>query len=254
MQFEVVRDAIAGIPHTSPENGKKLYQHILKTRPVEALELGFAHGVSSCYIAAALAEIGSGHLTCVDLESSGELSPTLEDLLRRLDLASYVTVVREKNSYTWFLKKEIEACTVGSATIPKYDFCFIDGAKNWTVDGLAFFLADKLLKENAWLLFDDYSWTYAGTGRDATDGITNRSLSNDAVEMPHIERIFKLLVMQHPSYANFIVEDDQWAWAHKVDSPVRKLSYKSHLSAGYVAARTMKKIRAAMRAPKVSAQ
>jgi len=27
------------------------------------------------------------------------------------------------------------------------------------------------------LLFDDYNWTYGTSGRDATDGITSRSLS-----------------------------------------------------------------------------
>ena len=30
---------------------------------------------------------------------------------------------------------------------PIYDFCFIDGSKNWTIDSSAFFLVDKLLKQ-----------------------------------------------------------------------------------------------------------
>ena len=55
-------------------------------------------------------------------------------------------IVREVNSYNWFLKKQIEAQTKDGICEPCYDFIFIDGAKNWTIDGLAFFLADKLLR------------------------------------------------------------------------------------------------------------
>lgn len=38
----------------------------------------------------------------------------------------------------------------------------------------------------------------------------------DELNQPHIELIFKLLVMQHPDYSNFRVKDNWWAWAQKV--------------------------------------
>ena len=67
MKFNTIAKLVHGIPYTQRERGKKLYDHILKYKPENCLELGFAHGVASCYIAAALHEIGHGTLTCVDL-------------------------------------------------------------------------------------------------------------------------------------------------------------------------------------------
>jgi hypothetical protein len=34
-----------------------------------------------------------------------------------------------------------------------------NGPKNWTIDGAAFFMADKLMKAGGWIIFDDYDWT-----------------------------------------------------------------------------------------------
>jgi hypothetical protein len=58
------------------------------------------------------------------------------------------------------------------------DFVYLDGAKNWTMDGLAFFLVDKLLNRDGWILFDDYSFTYDKylKRREVLDGITIRQL------------------------------------------------------------------------------
>src|SRR5690606_25854059 len=219
MKLEDLIPQIEGIPYTSPRRGSILYQHIIKTKPRQCLELGFAHGVSSCYIAAALDELGAGHLTCVDLETGKSFQPSIEELLTRTRLNNRVTVVREINSYTWFLKKEIERASRDGTCEPVYDFCFIDGSKNWTIDACAFFLVDKLLRHNATLLFDDYMWTYQkheqATGKSATDGITHRALSKDEYATPAVRSIFDLLVMQHPNYGDFRIQDDSWAWATK---------------------------------------
>jgi hypothetical protein len=43
--------------------GRELYDFIRRERPVECLELGFAHGVSTVYIAAGLEANCAGHLT-----------------------------------------------------------------------------------------------------------------------------------------------------------------------------------------------
>jgi predicted O-methyltransferase YrrM len=219
MDFATVQALLAGVPYIQPGPAERLYEFIRRTGPAECLELGFAHGASSCYIAAALAARGQGHLTTVDLEQSGGREPRIETLLARTGLASYVTVRREPHSYAWFLKKEIVRRSAGGSCQPAYDFCFFDGAKNWTVDGFAFFLVDKLLRPGGWLLFDDYRWSYARreavTGRSETDGIVHRAMSADQREEPNVELIFRYLVMQHPGYADFRVEGD-WAWARKV--------------------------------------
>jgi hypothetical protein len=149
--------------------------------------------------------------------SARDREPNLESLLSRLGLANVVTIHREINSYTWFLKKKIAARSARGNCEPCYDFCFIDGAKNWTMDGLAFFLVDKLLRENGWILFDDYGFTYEKylKRREVLDGISLRQLGPDERAEAQIEQIFELLVRQHPSYSNFLVQSNCWAWAQK---------------------------------------
>lgn len=218
--LERVIRLLKGIPHMSSQSGTALYNHIFEMKPKQCLELGFAHGVSSCYIATALKDIGEGHLTSVDIDTSRYRIPPIEELLNLTDVKPFVTVVREKTSYNWFLKKEIERNTNHGVCIPYYDFCFIDGPKNWTIDGLAFFLVDKLLLAGGWIVFDDYSWTYsqhfARTGTRVTDGINHQELSTEELEIPHIEAVFRNLVMQHPSYGNFKVIDRRYAFAQKL--------------------------------------
>jgi predicted O-methyltransferase YrrM len=222
VRFEDTHSLLQGIPYIKPERARMLYDFVLEARPHRCLELGFAHGASSCYIAAALDELGDGHLTTVDILDSAGRKPPIEHLLQHTSLASWVTVVREQNSYDWFLKKEIVRCSRDGVCRPAYDFCFIDGAKNWTVDGFAFFLVDKLLEIGGWILFDDLNWSYDAaqelTGKTVTDGIVHRELSADQRAEPNIALVFRYLVMQHPSYGEFRFLDEAWARARKVKS------------------------------------
>ncbi|MDA3920246.1 MAG: class I SAM-dependent methyltransferase [Salinisphaera sp.] len=218
MKFRKAAEQLANIPHISRHSALILYDFLIAQRPADCIELGFAHGAGSGYIAAALDELGAGHLTCVDLETSRDFTPTIEHTLDSLGLAARVSIHREINSYNWFLKKKIEEQTTEGVCTPCYDFVFIDGSKNWTIDGMAFFLADKLLRPGGWILFDDYDWRYADAqakGKTATDGISIRELSADQIEQPNVAAIFDLLVVGHPDYANFKVQDKSWAWAQK---------------------------------------
>ena len=72
MKFETVSKELEGIPYILPQLARELYDFILETGPEQCLELGFGHGVSSCYIAAALDELGTGRLTTVDLQGASE--------------------------------------------------------------------------------------------------------------------------------------------------------------------------------------
>lgn len=217
MKFAEISSALVGVPYIKPERAQQLYEFIVAERPQHCLELGFAHGASACYTAAALQELGQGHLTVVDIVDSADREPNIEQLLERTGLAHCVSIHREQNSYTWFLKKEIERRTLDGVCEPVFDFCYIDGPKNWTVDGLAFFLVDKLLRRNGTLLFDDYSWRYCDYRRkDITDGISHRAMSPDQLEQANIEKVFELLVMQHPCYGGFSVQHRKWAWAKKL--------------------------------------
>ncbi len=227
MKFEKVYEAVKGIPFIPVKNARILYDFIIEHKLVNCLELGFAHGVASCYIAAALDELGGGTLTSVDLQEHPFTNPSINDLLSTLGLEKYVTIIREKTGYNWFLHDCIKENTSNNECTPIFDLCIIDGPKNWTIDSSAFFLSDKLLRRNGWIIFDDYNWLYANaaTKRVATDGITHRTLSEKELNTPHIKEIFELLVRQHPSYSNFKLHwDGDWAWAQKSKEGARNIA------------------------------
>lgn len=220
MKFAEVYQAVGSVPFISRANAQLIYEMILDQRLLNILELGIAHGTATCFMAAALDEIGEGQITAVDLLDV-DFKPTAENQVSSLGLDKYVHIARMQTGYTWFLHDEILRQTVGGQCQPKYDLCIIDGPKNWTIDGCAFFLVDKLLKPQGQIIFDDYAWTYdeATDGRLETDGITHRQLSEDERKTPQIREVFELLVMQHPSYSNAIVHDRKdWAMAQKTVS------------------------------------
>lgn len=210
---------VGNIPFISKSHGSFIYNLILKEKLTNVLELGIAHGTATCYMAAAIEELNEGSITSVDLlDTIDNFKPSAESQLTRMGLSDLVTVKRMQTGYTWFLHDEIIKNTKQNTCTPIYDLCIIDGPKNWTIDGAAFFLADKLLKNNGWIIFDDYNWKYADADltRTSTDGITHRSLSEDERETPQIKAVFELLVKQHPNYKNFMVLNNEWAIAQKV--------------------------------------
>ena len=201
MGFDDVARAVAGVPFMSPEQGRLVYDHVRATRPAEVLELGTAHGVGAAYLAAALEDNGAGRLTTVDFAAAA-YDPPPEALLARAGVAGRVRIVREFSSYTWWLKEQVQARSDRAGNVePLYDFVYLDGAKNWTIDGLAVVLVEKLLRPGGWLLMDDLDWSYAqDPGREATDGIVHRELSEPERTQPHLRAVFDLIVAQHPSF------------------------------------------------------
>ncbi len=218
VQFKAIHELVGGVPFIGGRNAKFLYELIVEHRLGEVLELGVAHGTATCYIAAALDELGGGKVTAVDLiEAAGRYEPSPEQQLESTGLARYAEIVRMQSGYTWFLHDVIRRQTHNGRCEPVYDLAIIDGPKNWTIDGAAFFMVDKLLKPGGWLILDDLRWTYAeaDTRREATDGITHRSLSEQERTVPHVQEIFELLVQQHPDYTDFGVHNEDWAVARK---------------------------------------
>jgi predicted O-methyltransferase YrrM len=230
VDFEKVRQLTEGIPFIRPENARQLYDLVLDDQLGDCLELGFAHGVGSCFMAAAIDELGHGHLTSVDLLSEQHWQiPSIEELLDRCGLRHLVTIVRGHTGYNWYLHDLIRAHTVDGMCQPAFDLCIIDGPKNWTIDGDAFFLADKLLRPGAALVFDDVDYTYATWarehGEDPLDGVNHNSMSQAEIETAQIREVAELLVMQHPEYGDFRFTDTDWFIArkrHDPNAPARK--------------------------------
>src|SRR4051794_19988960 len=145
----------------TPEHGRRVYDHIRRSGARDVLELGTAHGVSACYMAAALEAGGEGRVTTVD-HAGAAYEPGPEEVVERAGLSHRVEIVRAHSSYNWFLKERIEERTDATGVVdPQYDFCYLDGSKNFNVDGLAVVLVEKLLRPGGWLLMDDLDWTYA---------------------------------------------------------------------------------------------
>jgi predicted O-methyltransferase YrrM len=224
--FDDVARAVAGIPFMSPEQGRLVYDHVQRTGVRDALELGTAHGVGAAYMAAAGADV-----TTVDFAGAA-YDPSPETVVARAGLAANVTIVREFSSYTWWLKEQIAARSDAHGNVePRFDFVYLDGAKNWTIDGLAVVLAEKLLRPGGWLLMDDLEWTYAqDPGREATDGIVHRELSEPERTEPHLRAVFDLIVAQHPSFTELRRQDEWWGWARKAPGEPRRYTVETSKS------------------------
>lgn len=207
MRFETVRDAVAGVPHMSQTQARTVYDHLLAQGATRLLELGFAHGTSTCYFAAAMQETG-GSVVTIDRASAMSREPNVEQMLDRIGLGHLVDVVLEPTSYTWALMRMLE-----QDPQPRFDFVYVDGAHLWDVDGFAFFLLDRLVEPGGWVLFDDMNWTLESSPSMAQQPAV-RALPELQRNTPQIRKVFELLVRTHPSYGEFR-DEAGWGWARK---------------------------------------
>ena len=243
MSFEAVARAVAGVPFMSPEQGRVVYEHVVRSGARDALELGTEHGVGAAYLAA-----GGAHVTTVD-HAGAAFEPAPEEVLGRAGLLDRVTIVREFSSYTWWLKERVAERSDAAGNVdPCFDFVYLDGSKNWTIDGFAVVLVEKLLRPGGWLLLDDLDWTYAqDPRRQATDGIVHRELSEPERVQPHLRAVFELIVAQHPSFTDLRVQDEWWGWARKAPGEPRRLTLETSRPLGALAAGTARKLVRRMR-------
>jgi len=217
VKIEEINRQVYGIPHMTPTQAKAITDFVIENQIHNILELGFRHGVSTCYMSGALDELGRGSITTIDRLSARNEDPNIESLLASLGLQKFVTVYYEPTSYTWRLMKMLE-----EDPEPRFDFCYLDGAHDWFVDGFAFFLIDRLLVPGGWIIFDDLDWTYASSNTlKNTERV--KSMPQEERETAQVRKVYELLVKPHPSYGDFIVKDS-WAYAHKAsyDSGVVK--------------------------------
>jgi predicted O-methyltransferase YrrM len=202
---------LEGIPHMKLARAQEITGVILENRFRSILELGFRHGVSTCYLAGAIDELGGGSVTTIDRSGARDADPNIEELLGRLGLARYVSVFYEPRSYIWRLMKMLE-----EDPSPRFDFCYIDGAHDWYTDGFAFFLVDRLLVPGGMIIFDDLDWTFA-TSPNMRNTPEVRSMPEEERVTPQIRKVYELLVKPHASYGEFVVRR-RWAYARKLSA------------------------------------
>jgi predicted O-methyltransferase YrrM len=209
MEISKIRERVEGVPHMTFQQAQAMRDVILQNRFKNLLELGFRHGVSTCYMAAVLDELGGGKITTIDLDTARDAQPNIDALLADLGLARLVTVFYEPTSYTWRLMKMLE-----EDPSPRFDFCYIDGAHDWATDGFAFFLVDRLLRPGGLILFDDLDWKYESSpALRHSDKV--RLMPQDEKSTAQVRKVYELLVKSHPAYGDFVVRND-WAFARKI--------------------------------------
>lgn len=205
--------------YMSLEQATTLDRFMKEHRLTNCLELGFFHGKSSAFIASILRDMGEGHLITIDQKHSLQRTPNIHDVLGKLDLEDWVTPIYEKRSFNWRLMRMLE-----EEERPAFDFCYIDAAHTWYDTGLGFFLVDKLLKPGGWILFDDLQFVYSKLvkpGERMPDFLSR--MTNEERETKQVQKVWDLLVKDHPDYDEFI-EDSRWAFARKkqVQASARK--------------------------------
>jgi predicted O-methyltransferase YrrM len=213
---EAVAAAVRGIPNMKEHEGRRVVRHLESTGARQVLEIGTAHGVSAAYMASALPD--GGRVTSVDAAAAApSRSPSAEEVLTRAGVRDRVELVLvEDSSYTWWLKEQVEGRSDADGNVePLYDFCYLDGAHNFTIDGLAVVLVEKLLRPGGWLLLDDLGWTYEGGSHGPGQGPDDLHLSPGERTAPHVRAVFDVIVRQHPAFTEFREEDGWWGWAHK---------------------------------------
>ncbi|HEV7195847.1 MAG TPA: hypothetical protein VGN19_07900, partial [Pedococcus sp.] len=96
MDFDSIESRIGGVggrAATPPRAGRLLFDFVRGSGATAILELGFAHGNSTCYLAGALDERGTGSILTIDRETARARDPDIHTLLHWTGLQRYVTPV-----------------------------------------------------------------------------------------------------------------------------------------------------------------
>lgn len=201
-----VKSVVEDLPFMTLQRAEAMTQLIHENAVRDVLELGFCHGVSTCYIAAALEQRGEGHVVAIDRASRILNTPPLEQLLERLSVGHRATIFYEYDSYNWRMQHFI-----AQQVRPEFDLVYLDGAHTWSVDGFAFLLAEQLLAPGGVIVFDDLHWSLAKSNSTYTETST---VPEDERELEQVRLIFDLLVEPHPNIAE-VWEDGNWGYARK---------------------------------------
>lgn len=216
MDFDKVADIVDGHPHMNRKAGRQLYDHVVSNQLRNVLELGTYHGVSTCYLAAAVDELGDGRVMTMDREAALKLDPNILELMEKTGLADYITPVFAKASFTWELKRLLER-----PDPPIFDFAFLDAGHLWDVTGFAFFLVDRVLRPGGWLLFDDLNWSIAASP-SVSQKDWAKQLPEEEREARQVEAVFRILVEQDPRYNTR--QAGNWGWAQKRETEAESTS------------------------------
>lgn len=222
MKYEVVMERLRGysIPGDWPPSifllpdgaMKDIYDCIVSNRLEHCIELGTGHGATSCVMAAALEEVGSGSVLTIDKTLHEPVNAHV--LQKHTGLAGNLDFVVEPLGYNWHLADLIAKRTTNGTCEPFFDLCLIDGAHEFEPDALAFTLVAKLLKPGGWIVLDDLNFQLRSMSFWQT---THGHLSDRELDTCQIGMVYDYLVKQHPQFEDFrVTEGGRVGWARKI--------------------------------------
>ncbi|MEO0948451.1 MAG: class I SAM-dependent methyltransferase [Cyanobacteria bacterium J06641_5] len=104
-----VKEIVGDTPFMGLSKANRITAFMDEHKVRNILELGFAHGVSTAYMAAALRRSGGGAITSIDREEARQREPNIETLLARVGASDSVQIFYEPTSYVWRLMKDLYA-------------------------------------------------------------------------------------------------------------------------------------------------
>lgn len=204
MRIEDVKAVVGDLRWMSLEQARTIRDHVSKFDLRRILEIGFMHGVSTCYLAA-IANETVGRVTSCDLPTSADLHPTAEQLLERCGLRNLVELHRDSEGAEWRMMKFIQ-------NRAEFDFIYIDAAHTLQSAGFEFFLAEKLLRVGGWILFDDLD--YILEEQSHAHQPWAQRMTKEQRQTAQVRMVWEFLAKPHPHFSNFI-EQDSWGWCRK---------------------------------------
>jgi predicted O-methyltransferase YrrM len=97
------------------------------------------------------------------------------------------------DSYHWSVSKMIE-----EGATEQFDLIYIDGAHTYLHDALIFFMADRILKVNGIMIFDDWSWSFSSS--QWMKDIRHQYMTDEQIASKQIGRFIRDLVDTHVGY------------------------------------------------------
>ena len=153
-KFELVTELYHDLGAMTQSQAEQLREIVLSEGCRDIIELGFAQGKTTAYLAALLEDAGEGSVAAFDMVRAQRRSPNIEEVLGKLGLSHRVTIYYSHRSYTWELQRLINA-----KDPPRFDFCYFDGGLTWDSAGFATTLVNLLLRPGGLLLLDKMNWS-----------------------------------------------------------------------------------------------
>jgi hypothetical protein len=113
---------------------------------------------------------------------------------------------KNRDSYCWPLTKLLLSSPIKEGQCGLFDYVHLNGMCDLTIDGLAFYLCDKLLQEKGHIEFTKYNWTHMGSPsmNPSVRGKTKEDYTNAMCEAAHIQMVVDALVKTDPRYKTIL--------------------------------------------------